>query len=118
MPLTHSSDLAIQEAEGWFIRMLATPENGATEVIVMRGGVSVGGSFPAHSHDRQEVLVILAGAGSYTIGEESGMVAAGDVVVVPPGQVHVFEATEDLDALAVLPAGARTFAPDGTEIGR
>jgi hypothetical protein len=39
-------------------------------------------------------------------------------MLIPAGELHVFEATEDLDAIAILPAGAKTFGPDGTEIGR
>ena len=64
------------------------------------------------------MLLFLAGAGGYVIGEESGLVEAGDVVVVPPGALHAFEASEDIDAIAVLPAGAKTFAPDGSEMVR
>jgi quercetin dioxygenase-like cupin family protein len=118
MTVTHSSDVARQEAEGWYLQVLASPASGADEVVVMRGGVEAGGSFPPHSHDRQEVLVILAGSGRYTIGDESGDVRPGDTVVVPAGALHAFEALENLDAVAILPAGARTFAPDGSEITR
>lgn len=118
MTVSHLADVETQHAEGWFLQVLASPASGATDVVVMRGGVEVGGSFPAHSHDRQEVLLILAGAGVYTIGEESGTVAAGDTVVVEAGLLHTFEATEDIEAIAILPNGARTFAADGTELGR
>lgn len=118
MPVSHANDAATQAAEGWFLTMLATPDNGATEVVVMRGGVVVGGSFPAHSHDRQEVLVILAGGGRFTIGDATGQVAAGDTVIIPAGQLHTFEATADLDAIAIVPAGTRTFGPDGSLLSR
>ena len=86
------------------------------DAIVLRGVVAVGAEFPTHSHDRQEVLVIVSGTASYTIGDEQGVVSGGDVVIVPAGALHSFEAIEDIDAIAVLPGRARTFAPDGSEI--
>jgi quercetin dioxygenase-like cupin family protein len=99
----------------WFV---GSPESGVSETVVLRGVVTAGGSFPAHSHDHEEVLYFLSGAGTYAIAGETGSVSAGDVIVVPPRAVHASEATEDLDAIGVLPAGAKTFAPDGTEMPR
>jgi hypothetical protein len=37
--------------------------------------------------------------------------SAGDVIAIPAGALHALEATDDLDAIAVLPAGYKTFAP-------
>ena len=85
---------------------------------MIRGIVTAGGTFPAHSHDREEVLCFLSGAGTFTIGDETGSVSAGDVIVVLAGALHMFEATEDLDAIGGAPAGTKTFAPDGTEMSR
>jgi len=97
---------------------LAGPDNGASENLLLRGTVSAGGTFPAHSHDHEEILYFIAGAGTYTIGDETGSVSAGDVILVPAHALHTFEATEDLDAIAAAPAGTKTFAPDGTEMPR
>jgi quercetin dioxygenase-like cupin family protein len=105
-----------QQAQDWFVEWLATPETGTTEVVVARAGIRAGGTFPAHSHDREEVLVVVTGTGRYTIGEETAALSAGDTVVIPAGALHVFEAEDDMTALAVLPAGARIFAPDGSEL--
>jgi quercetin dioxygenase-like cupin family protein len=102
--------------QDWFVEWLATPDEGARELVVARAGIRAGGTVPPHSHDREEVLVVVSGTGRYTIGAESGTVAAGDTVVVPAGALHVFEADEDMTAIAALPAGARMFAPDGSEI--
>jgi quercetin dioxygenase-like cupin family protein len=114
--VTHEPALPTQAFGGVKLVSLANPALGATDAIVLRGLVSVGAEFPAHSHDRQEILIFLSGKASYTIGEEQGIVSAGDVVTVPARALHAFEALEDIDAIAVLPTGARTFAPDGTEM--
>lgn len=116
MPLTlvRSSDVPTQEFGGVRLSSLAGAANGADTSIVLRGLVPTGAEFPAHSHDHQEVICFLAGKAAWTVGGETGTIAAGDVILIPAGAVHSFEAQEDIDAIAVLPAGAKTFAPDGT----
>ena len=97
---------------------LATPEQGATEAIVLRGRVAPGLEFPSHSHDRQEVLVFLAGSARGVIGDDEYQITAGDVLLIPPGIIHSFEATGGgtLDAIGITPTGTRTFRPDGEEL--
>jgi quercetin dioxygenase-like cupin family protein len=112
--LIRSDDLPTQDFGSVQLVSLANPTSGAVNSIILRGLVSAGAEFPAHSHDEQEILIFLAGRAAYTIGEEAGMIAAGDVILIPAGLVHSFEAQEDIDAIAVLPAGAKTFAPDGS----
>lgn len=116
MPVTRSSDILTQEMMGARVHFLANPANGASETLVIRGTVNAGATFPAHSHDREEILIIISGAATFTIGEETGSVSAGDVVVVPAGALHEFEASEDLDVIGVMPTETKTFAPDGTEM--
>lgn len=87
-------------------------------MIVLRGKVEPGAAFPAHSHDREEVLIFLAGSGRAKLGGEEERVVAGDVAIVPANTVHEFAAAggEALQAIGILPAGARMFSPDGEEI--
>ncbi len=116
--IIRSSEIPSQENMGMRLFSIASPDTGASDVVVLRGVVTAGGTFPAHSHDREEILYFLTGAGTYTVGEDTGSISAGDVIIIPAGALHAFDATEDLDAIAVLPSGAKTFAPDGTEMNR
>jgi len=116
MPLTRAAQIPSMEVYGSTLQLVASPANGATESVVMRGIVPAGGTFPPHKHDREEVLFFASGACRYTIGDEVGEAAAGDVFVIPANTLHVFEAIEQLDGIGVLPAGAKTFAEDGSEI--
>ena len=117
MPITRSSDVTLKKFEGGSeLQYLATPANGAAETELLRGLVPAGETFPPHSHDREEVVYFAAGSCRYTIGDDSGVVSAGDVAVIPAGVVHEFQALEDTDALGVLPAGTKWFAPDGSEM--
>lgn len=118
MSLTHvrSSEVPVQDFGAVRLFQLAHPAAQGTDNIVLRGQVAVGAEFPTHSHDRDEILVFLAGKARYTIGDETGTVEAGDVIVVPSRRNHTFAPLEDVDALAILPAGAATFDPEGTLI--
>ena len=118
MHTIRASEIATHEGPGFRLELLANPRNGAEETALLRGIVDPGGSFPPHSHDREEVLYFLSGSATFTIGDETGSASAGDVIVIPAGALHTFETTEGLDAVAALPAAARTFAPDGIEMTR
>ncbi len=45
-------------------------------------------SFAPHTHDTVSLGAILAGAGHYTQKGTSQAIAAGDVVIIPPDEVH------------------------------
>ena len=97
---------------------LATPSRGAHEFRVIRQRQAPGGANPLHSHDRQEVLLMSAGMAAVTLGEERLEVTAGDTVIVPSGALHRIEnaGDEPVEWLLVLPADARFFGADGTEM--
>jgi quercetin dioxygenase-like cupin family protein len=113
--ITRASDMQSQENAGSRLLTVASPASGASDAIVVRVMIATGSTLPAHSHDREEVLYVLSGIARYTIASVSGSLSAGDLVVVPANALHSFDAREDLDAIGVLAAGAKTFAPDGTE---
>jgi mannose-6-phosphate isomerase-like protein (cupin superfamily) len=48
-----------------------------------------------HLHDYVEVHVVQAGEAVFTAGDEERLVGAGEVVIVPPGVPHRFEAAGD-----------------------
>ena len=96
---------------------MATPSRGATEVSVIRQRQQPGGANPAHTHDREEVLVLLAGAITVTQDGVAHAIAAGDTVIIPPRTPHHLENTGDAPAewLLIAPAGIRFFHADGAE---
>jgi quercetin dioxygenase-like cupin family protein len=116
MPVIRSFNVPTVEFEEKRVELVATPETGATEVYVLRGFFAAGSGNPLHSHDHQEIVVLLTGSGRYIIGDETTEVFAGDVVLVPVGVIHAFEAVEESEAIGVFPAGTKTFAPDGSEL--
>ena len=61
---------------------------------------------------------MCTGTAKITLGEQRLEVAAGDTVVVPSGMLHriVNAGDEPAEWLLVLPAEARFFGADGTEM--
>ena len=119
MGLVRAGDIPEFELMGNHMRGLATPSRGAAEVAVWRGVTEVGAASPPHTHDHEEVLVVLAGSGSASLDDQRVEVSPGDVVIVPPNRLHQLFGPEDgepLDAIAVMPIGTRTFLPDGEEL--
>ena len=114
MKITRASDIPAQDSAGTRVQFVATPENGASESVLLRGVLSAGGGFAAHSHDHEEIFYCLSGSCTYEIGGESGSLSAGDVVVIPAGVLHAFHVEDELDAVAVLPAGSKRFTPGET----
>jgi quercetin dioxygenase-like cupin family protein len=118
MKITLASDIPAQDRAGAHVQFVATPENGASECVLLRGLVSPGAGFAAHSHDHEEIFYCLSGSCTYEIAGKGGSLSAGDVVVIPAGAIHAIHASEELDAVAVFPAGYKTFAPGETDMAR
>jgi quercetin dioxygenase-like cupin family protein len=43
---------------------------------------------PLHRHDCEELLIVHAGRGTYTVGDTTTEAGAGEVVVTPAGEPH------------------------------
>ena len=69
MKVTRSSEIRNHERAGVRVSFVADPETGASESVVLRGLVSAGDGFSAHSHDREEIFYVLSGAVTYTIAD-------------------------------------------------
>src|SRR5579859_6651005 len=57
--------------------------------------VSAGGATPPHSHIGGQVMVVTTGRGFVETGGERLEVAAGDIVIYPPGELHTHGAESD-----------------------
>jgi quercetin dioxygenase-like cupin family protein len=94
-----------------------TPLAGGREALVIHTRKEPGAATMAHSHDREEIVVILAGSGEFTVGDEAASVTAGDTIVVPAGEVHQLTVGDEaVEALLVKPRGIGFFSPDGSQM--
>jgi quercetin dioxygenase-like cupin family protein len=71
--------------------------------------VSPGGVTPPHVHLGGQILIVTAGRGFVETDGERCTIEPGDVVVCPPGELHVHGAVEDqpLAHLTVTTGGYR-----------
>ena len=105
----------IETPGGNFGRAVATTSRGAAEVSVIRQRQRPGGANPAHTHDREEVMVLLVGEITITVAGEDVVLGAGDAVIIPPGTPHRVEnrSVEAAEWLLVAPAAVGFFHEDG-----
>jgi len=80
-------------------------QDGAHSYTVRYFHVPVGGHTARESHPHDHGVMILAGAARVTLGDEVHELRQGDVVYVPGGELHCFEAlgAEPLGFLCVVP---------------
>jgi len=92
-------------AEGVRVRWLITEETGAPNFAMRQFTVEAGGSTPLHAHPWEHEAYILEGSGIVQGGEELEAFEAGDVVFVPPDELHQFKNTgeAELRFLCLIP---------------
>ena len=118
MTVVHGDELRFFETPGGnFGSGLATPSRGAAEVSIIRQRQRSGGTNPAHTHDREEVMVLLAGSVTVTVAGKHHVLDPGDAVIVPPRTTHQVEnaGAEPSEWILVAPAGVRFFQATGEE---
>lgn len=117
MPVIRRSNSTTTEDRGNRYTPVAGQHSGAMELIVVRTEKEPGAFTVAHSHDHEEIVVVLSGRASFNIGPEFEEVGPGDTLIIPPGALHQGEVIGDepLEALLVKPAGIRFFDEEGAE---
>ena len=63
---------------------------GATSISLHLTDLAPGQGPPLHRHPYEEVFVVYEGQATYTIGEYTVKVRAGQIVLVPAGMPHKF----------------------------
>jgi quercetin dioxygenase-like cupin family protein len=72
--------------------------------------MSPGGATPPHTHVGGQVLVVTAGRGFVESGNDRRIIEPGDVVICPPGELHVHGALGDQPlAHLTVTTGGYTF---------
>jgi quercetin dioxygenase-like cupin family protein len=76
-------------------RQLLVPDSKELSVNVVNFGAGVRNKF--HSHDSEQILIVIAGEGIVATEDGERVVTRGDVVFIPPGEKHWHGATRDSD---------------------
>lgn len=115
MPVIHSATAPTFELPNLRVTGLAAPSRGGTETCVWRLAIAPGAPGTAHSVDREEIFVVLAGRARATVDGVDCDVGPGDALIVPAGAPFALAnpGPDELIAIAVLPVGGRATLPGG-----
>jgi len=93
------------------VAVLGSPGNGLSERMAFgMSALPAGVRTPSHSHEAEELAIVLHGTGVIRVGDADHSVAPGDVVVAGPWVPHVRTASGH-GALVVM----WVYAPPGSE---
>lgn len=104
---------------GNHMRGLATQSRGARQIEVWSSTVEAGQSTPIHSHNAEEVIVILKGKGeARRIGIETIQFEGPCTLILPGNERHQMAntGTEPYESIAVVPIGSKIFDENGVEM--
>jgi quercetin dioxygenase-like cupin family protein len=113
-----SQPVTMEGAHGCQVRWLVGRDEGAPNFAMRQFEVAPGGYTPKHSHPYEHEVFVLEGQGVVLEGDVARPLAAGDVVLVVPGEVHQFRNTgpQPLKFLCLVPnssyAAPVTMAPE------
>ncbi|MDP7112005.1 MAG: cupin domain-containing protein [Myxococcota bacterium] len=84
---------------------------GATDAALSLLTAHAGAAAPDHTHEGAELIYVLEGRASMTIGEQLLELAPGDAVHIPAGAHHTFTVPDGAPPLKVL----QVYVPGGPE---
>jgi quercetin dioxygenase-like cupin family protein len=64
--------------------------------------IKAGYKVPAHSHENEQISLVLEGRALFVVGGVAREVSAGEVVHIPPGAPHEVRALTDLVVVDVF----------------
>jgi quercetin dioxygenase-like cupin family protein len=88
------------------MRMLIGPQENATVFHMRHFEVAPGGHTPHHQHDYEHEIVVLKGQGLARSAQGDRPIHAGEVIWVPPNEMHQFQNTgpQPLEFVCLIPA--------------
>lgn len=113
MPVEHAADHPRFELGGNTVTSFAAPGRGSDETALFRVDLPPASALLPHHHDHFDVFTVTAGGGEMHLGDEVSTIAAGDAVVVPPGEVHwVVAGPEGASIVVTMVAGTSLIRED------
>lgn len=103
-----ANEVTMEGAAGCRVRWLIGEKDNAPTFAMREFEVAPGGHTPRHFHDYEHEVYVLAGKGTIVDGDRELPLAAGDVVLVAPNDVHQFRNTssEPMRFLCLIPNSA------------
>jgi mannose-6-phosphate isomerase-like protein (cupin superfamily) len=96
------------------LKGLATPGLGAKQFEIWRTTWAVGACTPKHTHETEEIFILLKGRGKVVIDGQETFFEAPCTIIAPAHKEHQFfnTGTEPTDAIVVLGMGSEIINQD------
>lgn len=109
------TDLPRFENSGNALLGVATASLGASSFEVWRSSIAAGSRTPSHTHETEEIFVVLAGQGRAHIGDQVFDFVAPATVIAPAGVEHFIEntGTSPTDSIVVVGLGSTIRNAEG-----
>ena len=100
-------------AHGCTVRWLVSESDGAPNFAMRQFEVEPGGYTPRHSHAYEHEVYVLQGQGIVLEGDVEHPLTTGDVVLVPPDEIHQFRNTGNspMKFICLVPHSAAGLPP-------
>jgi quercetin dioxygenase-like cupin family protein len=107
-----SAEVTMEGAANCRVRWLIGEGDQAPNFAMREFEVAPGGHTPKHFHDYEHEIYVLGGQGVVVDGDEERPLAAGDVLLVEPNDVHQFRNTgsDSLRFLCLIPNSAASHS--------
>jgi len=103
-----ANEVTMEGASRCRVRQLIGDADHAPTFAMREFEVEPGGHTPKHFHDYEHEVYVLAGKGTILDGDQERPLAAGDVVLISPNDVHQFRNTgsDSMRFLCLIPNSA------------
>ncbi len=113
MPIVNNVELEPLELPGIRHKTIAGHRQGVKTMEVWQQTLAPGGATPVHRHACEEVILVLSGRGTCSVGDETFAFGPDSTLILEPDVVHQIVNTSDEDmhlvaALGMAPVRVKT----------
>jgi quercetin dioxygenase-like cupin family protein len=116
MPVLRAEQAPTIEAHGLVARPLAVPSRGSRELAMWRLTLPPGHPAQPHTVDREEAFLVESGRPRATLGGREEWLTAGDVLLVPPGELFALDNPGPVPAHLLVCTSAGVLATLGGQV--
>ena len=118
MPIVDNQNLDTFEVPGLRHPTIAGHAQGVKTMEVWLQTIAPGAGTPVHRHACEEVILVLSGSGTCTVGGETHTFGPDATLILEPDVVHqiVNTSDEEMRLVAALGMAPRVETPDGARI--
>jgi len=117
MPIVSNDELETLELPGLRHQTIGGHKQGVRTMEVWLQTMAPGAATPVHRHACEEVILVLSGSGTCTVGNETLAFGSNSTLILEPDVVHQIVNTSDTEmrlvaALGMAPVRVRTAEGD------